>query len=320
MRDALDTPEYQARLQRVPQLELQAPRMEEKHVVDCLGGRTKRSYLAMSEADWKRHSFGGMLDAFAPSFSEDYFDWLDLLDAVSRETLPFIMAELGAGYGRWLVHGANLCRLVGRPLGLLIACEAEPTHYEWMQEHFRDNGYSPSSHRLLEAAVSDTPGSLPFYVGSAASWYGQSIAANRIRYGRPRLPDMGKLLRQLTGQERPMDSVRHVKALTLQDIIADVPRIDLMHVDIQGAEYDVLRSSIDLLNSKVDSIHVGTHSPDVEATRGRDMDALVQELLREAGWRQRTRVRPGETIVRAGRNVTFVDGVQSWENPRRMGS
>jgi len=117
-----------------------------------------------------------------------------------------------------------------------------------------------------------------------------------------------------------MDSVRHVKALTLQDIIADVPRIDLMHVDIQGAEYDVLRSSIDLLNSKVDSIHVGTHSPDVEATRGRDMDALVQELLREAGWRQRTRVRPGETIVRAARNVTFVDGVQSWENPRRMGS
>jgi hypothetical protein len=35
----------------------------------------------------------------------------------------------------------------------IIAVEAEPTHFEWMTMHFRDNGLDPASHTLVHAAV-----------------------------------------------------------------------------------------------------------------------------------------------------------------------
>lgn len=300
------TPEYSSRLERIPQLELAQPRIEGEHVIDCLGGRTNRKYLCMSDEDWARHSFGGMLDAFVPSFSEDYYDWLDLFDAVASSSRPFTMVELGAGYGRWLVHGANLCAMVGRPLGQLMGCEAEPTHFEWMKQHFRDNGQPPESHRLYEAAVAEVAGSLPFYVGAAASWYGQSIAPNLNQYERLRRLNLARLIRRMFRREKPMDVVKMVRAMTLTEIIGDLKSIDFMHIDIQGAEFDVLASSKELLNAKVKSIHVGTHGPGVEATRGRDMDALVNELLSAMGWTQRVRVRPGETRSLHGQDITFV--------------
>jgi FkbM family methyltransferase len=314
----IETPEYRARLERMPQFELAQPRIESGYVIDCLGGRTNRKYISMSDEDWARHSFGGMLDAFAPSFSEDYYDWLDLLDAVAGSSRPFTMVELGAGYGRWLVHGANLCKKLGRSLGLLVGCEAEPTHFDWMKQHLRDNGYSPDLHRLCDVAVAEVAGAVPFYVGAAASWYGQSIATHPMQPRRLRRPNLARMLRRFLGKEKPMDVVKMVRAMSLKEIVGDLESIDFMHVDIQGAEYDVLVSSKDLLDAKVKSIHVGTHSTGVEATRGRDMDALINELFSAMGWSQRIRVRPGEKISLHGQDITFVDGVNSWANTRRF--
>lgn len=311
-----DTPEYKLRLGRMPGLGLDKPRMHGEYVIDCLGGRTKRKYLGMSPEDWARHSFGGVLDAFAPSFSEDYYDWLDLFDAVADSDRPFTMVELGAGYGRWLVHGANLAAKLGRPLGLLVGCEAEPTHYQWMMEHFRDNGYAPEHHRLRECAIAGAAGSVPFYIGAAAKWYGQSIAPSVIRLASRRGLNPGRLLRMLLGKARPMDAIRLVPAATLAEIIGDLGVVDFMHVDIQGAEYDALSVSKDLLNAKVAFVHVGTHAPTVEATRGRDMDALIHGLFQAMGWNRRFSAKPGETIRLHGHDIRFVDGVQSWANPR----
>lgn len=313
---ATETPEYRLRLNRMPQLRLGEPRVDGEYVVDCLGGRTNRGYLGMSPEDWARHSFGGMLDAFAPSYSEDYYDWIDLLDAAGMSDGPFTMVELGAGYGRWLAHGANLCGRVGRPLGLLVGCEAEPTHFQWMKEHLRDNGCPAERCQLYEVAVAEKAGTLPFYVGVPAKWYGQSIAANMVQHGSFRRPDVRRLVRRLLGKQKPMDSVKLVRALPLGDVIGDLSVIDFMHVDIQGAEYDVLSAARRLLEAKIRRIHVGTHSPDVEATRGRDMDALIGDLFASLGWTPRFKVKPGESVDLHGRTIKFVDGVQSWENPR----
>ena len=115
-----------------------------------------------------------------------------------------------------------------------------------------------------------------------------------------------------------MDTVRQVRALSLGDVIGELDSVDFMHVDIQGAEYDVLSAAQDLVNAKVRSIHVGTHSPDVEATRGRDMDALITDLFASLGWTLKFRVRPGEAVTLHGHTITFVDGVHSWENARLL--
>ena len=76
------------------------------------------------------------------------FEWADIMDAVSSAREQFIFFELGAGYGRWAVRAARLLERVN-PLPLtLVAVEAEPTHFEWLREHFRDNGIDSDRHVL----------------------------------------------------------------------------------------------------------------------------------------------------------------------------
>ena len=38
--------------------------------------------------------------------SEDYFEWIDLLEAVEEARGTFAMIEVGAGYGRWIANAA----------------------------------------------------------------------------------------------------------------------------------------------------------------------------------------------------------------------
>ena len=48
-----------------------------------------------------------------PSIDEEYFEWIALLAAISAARGRFCMAELGAGWGRWMASAAVLCRQKG---------------------------------------------------------------------------------------------------------------------------------------------------------------------------------------------------------------
>ena len=297
-------------------LQFAAPYVDKRFVHDWLGGRTRRSFISGAMDQLAKHGFSALTEGFAPSFSEDFYDWIDLLESVADGEDPYVFVELGAGFGRWAVHAANLCRAVGRPVGGLTACEAEPKHFRWMLTHLRDNDIDPGNHRLIEAVVAGSRGTVPFYVGAASSWYGQSIAQNVIDYqSRPRV-GVGSLLRRLLSREKVMERVEMIPAVVMEDVLKDLPTVHFMHVDIQGAEFDVLEHSMDLLGRCVKRIHVATHEPATEATRGRDMDRLVGDLFRAHSWRPRLAIRSGETTKVHGRSITFVDGVQVWSNPR----
>ena len=41
--------------------------------------------------------------------------------------------------------------------------------------------------------------------------------------------------------------------------------VDLIDMDIQGAEADVVEASRDLLDQRVKRVHIGTHGGDIEA-------------------------------------------------------
>ena len=60
---------------------------------------------------------------------------------------------------------------------LLVGVEAEPTHFEWMNEHFADNGLDARRHRLIQAAVAANDGVANFAIGHAEAWYGQAIVS-----------------------------------------------------------------------------------------------------------------------------------------------
>src|SRR5438552_3183474 len=82
---------------------------------------------------------------------------------------------------------------------------------------------------------------LEFAVGNAAAWYGQAIA---------------------DGTWSPSEVAR-VRAVTLGELLGPLDHVDLIHVDVQGAELEILTEAAPLLK-KVARIHIGTHNATVE--------------------------------------------------------
>jgi hypothetical protein len=297
------------------QIDLVQPTLQGKWIIDCFGGRTRRSFLDISKEDMEKHSCASLLEAFAPSYNEDFFDFAELVASILDCEDDFTLVELGSGFGRWLVHGANCCRMLGQPIGALVGIEAEPTHFRWMRQHFLDNSIDPNSHYLFEGVVSDKYGKVPFYTGSPSQWYGQSIAQSVIEFGPPKRPLLHTLA-NFFGRERLMDAFQLIPSYPL-DYLLEIPfLVDFMHVDIQGSEFDVLNPAIFHLNHKVRRIHVATHGPTTAPARGRDMDRLIFDLFSSNGWKLDTRIAPGESMNIDNQNIHFVDGLQFWLNPQ----
>src|SRR4051794_1481598 len=78
------------------------------HVDVCfLGAREDKQFFLENWFDAPR-DFSKTHDQWAvfPAFSEEYFEWIDFLAAATTARKRFVMMELGAGYGRWLMRGA----------------------------------------------------------------------------------------------------------------------------------------------------------------------------------------------------------------------
>src|SRR5207247_1011556 len=124
------------------------------------------------------------------SFGPEYFEWIDLLEAVLEAGDEFCMAELGAGWGRWTVHAFLALRLYygdAIPRYHFVAVEPDPQHFAWMTAHVRRNGLlqGEGTCSLIQAAVGATDGSAPFHVGASAEWYGQMFATAEHPEGPP---------------------------------------------------------------------------------------------------------------------------------------
>jgi len=63
-----------------------------------------------------------------PLFDEEYFEWINLLEAVISASRRFSL--------------------------FLVAVEGEPTHFEWLIENSHDNEVRPEDCGLIHAAVS----------------------------------------------------------------------------------------------------------------------------------------------------------------------
>jgi hypothetical protein len=49
-----------------------------------------------------------------PPFDYEYFEWVDLLQAVKEAENTFTIVEVGAGYGRWSSRAALAARQLGK--------------------------------------------------------------------------------------------------------------------------------------------------------------------------------------------------------------
>jgi hypothetical protein len=148
-----------------------------------------------------------------------------------------------------------------------------------------------------------------FFVGRPDSWYGQAIDENAKPASLS--PSTLRKLRARAFLGRPIKpsaDIIDVPALPLYDVLAPLPPVDLIDMDIQGAEFGVIRRSIGILDDKVKRLHIGTHSTHVE-------DRL-RTLLGGREWILERDYPCGTTQDTPYGPVTFQDGVQSWVNRR----
>jgi FkbM family methyltransferase len=279
-------------------------------VLDLVGARTRIEYFEGLPAQGASPFEQAEVMPAPPEIGEAYFEWIDTLESVLEARGQYVVCELGAGWGRWCVRAVCALRQLNPMPFKCIAAEAEPQHFRWMVQHFADNAIDPADHDLRWAAVAPTAGAVPFAIGDPSRWYGQAIVEHAPpplgMRERRRLAVRGLLGRPPRyGADR---DVVWVPAVTLWDLLTDESRVDLLDVDVQGAEQRILESAASLLDDRVRRIHIGTHSNDIEEG--------LRRLFRSMGWQPQVDYSCHSNVDTPYGTVSFVDGVQSWVNPR----
>lgn len=266
---------------------------------------------------------------------EEVFEWMDIIESIeaarTSEHRHYRFAEFGAGYGRWGVRAYRLAGAAGILDRHLILVEAEPTHLKWLHAHLDDNRVPDADATILPAAITTEVGEALFYVGmpegtpgnSPAAWYGQALTHDYERSMKPTPSARGvwdRLRRTVAGDaasSRVSETTielesgwKATRVLTrrIRDCIPPGLVIDLADFDVQGAELDTIWESIDVCDRQVKMLHIGTHSGEIEVG--------LREILRAHDWVPvRDYGLAGTRLTELG-PIDFVDGVQTWINPR----
>lgn len=280
---------------------------------DFIGSKIRREFWGAAPRD---HAVA--VTAAYPPVDEEYFEWIDLLESVAGARGSYTMVELGAGYGRWAVRAALAVQQYSGIPFHLIAVEAEPFHFGWMRVHFEDNGIDPGGHRLVHAAISGHPGSVPLYIDAPwgrdrpDEWYGQHVVKGGAAFeGVEKALYAGFEVQRLSNGGRSIK----VPGSTLTNLLENVRLVDLIDFDLQGEELDAVSVAIHVLDAKVRRMHIGTHSWDYMP----DVEGGLRELLGGHGWRCLADYPAHRSSSTPWGSVHFEDGVQSWVNPRLDG-
>jgi hypothetical protein len=222
----------------------------------------------------------------------DIAEWgAALLSVVRAKDGCYRIVELGCGWGCWLVNMGAAARARGLDVEL-IGVEGDANHLVNAREVLELNGFAESQFRLNHGIAAPKLGKaiFPKPEQGTAAWGGEAIF----------YPDRKKL-----AAARTDPSVQVLDCLTLEALSED-KIIDLLHIDIQGAETDYVRGNMDSMNRLVRRVLIGTHSRSIEGQ-------LTDHFL-NAGWRMEMD-RPVIAPLRQGKPVTGIDGVQLWANP-----
>ena len=275
--------------------------------MNFLGVWTRVSFFSLYEqlADFSTRRW---VTAGHPIPNEDYFEWITLLEAVSEADESFTMVELGAGWGKWIVNGVAALRVRSHLPYRIVGVEPEPMHFRWMKQHLKDNDVDLGRATLIEAAVAGEDGRVWFHVGEAADWYGQSIAEPPTK-SRDRV-SLERVRGFVRSSEKPTETrtVERVPAVGLNSVLAKLDRVDLVDVDIQGAEASVLEPAATSLDAKVKRVYIATHD--------RENEDRVRAIFRSLGW-DSVYDYPctAESETPWGR-IMFEDGAQVWRNKK----
>jgi FkbM family methyltransferase len=227
-------------------------------------------------------------------------EYVALVDAVDRAAGSFCAVELGAGWGPWLALAGVLCRDKGLRPVTLVGVEGLPSRFALLRKHLALNGL------LDEEKVPGQAGEVRLFQGAVA------VDEKELFFPDAPVTDMGTAA-AASADEKDYRGASHkmikVATYTLPTILDGLERVDFMHFDVQGAEFDLVAANLPLLRQRVGSLMIATHSRVIE---GRLIDLLLGEgweLAREkpcrVNWQAHAPALEGKTVV---------DGCQYWIN------
>lgn len=177
-----------------------------------------------------------------------------------------------------------------------------------MKQHLKDNDVDVGRATLIEAAVAAEGGSVWFHVGEAADWYGQSIAEPPGEESRPGLFERVRGFIRPSGKPAETRTVERVRAVSPGQVLAQLDRVDLIDIDIQGAEASVLEPAASSLDAKVKRAYVATHD--------RENEDRVRAVFRSLGWESVYDYPCAAESETPWGRVMFEDGAQVWRNKK----
>ncbi|MDD5277824.1 MAG: FkbM family methyltransferase [Methylovulum sp.] len=221
----------------------------------------------------------------------DIAEWASCLRSVDLSGERFVMLELGCGWGCWINNLGVAAKSEGKRVKL-YGVEADQQSLHFARLALNDNGITENEF-VLSKGIAGKAGSVALF---------PSISPEKGGGGAAIFSPTNKQLSDATNSGKYV----LMPAVDIGTLIKDEEILDFMHVDIQGAELDLLTEIFDLLCKKVRYIFIGTHSKQIEA-------GLFDLFMGKSEWKLEME-RPAIFTLIDGRPVIKCDGVQAWRN------
>ena len=301
--------DIKALLESVRECEL--PDSGDDYHVDWMGVRTRISMLP-----WAPRELAGTTSTALPipddSYRSEASEYAALALATNRAIDTLCVVEVGAGWAPWVVAGLVVAKRTGLR-GRGIAIEAHLEHAKWAITHAHDNGIEAelitgTPIQIIDALRASTT---EMQVVHAAGW----IKNTYLSFPEAAAEDMGVAVGTTgdTGTDYRGAHLPHidVPAVALNQIFGAINmRIDLLHIDVQGVEFELTSHEAAAIQASAVTMAIGTHS--------RIAEGKLQQFFLERGWGLRidepcTAVFTMTHPTLAG--FTVQDGLQLYENP-----
>ena len=251
------------------------PSHDDVFLVDWAGIRTR-----ITQLPWAPQELAGTTSDRLPIPTDGYRseaeEYAALALSLVNERDEYRVIEVGAGWAPWAVMGTVIATRMGKRVHG-IAVEADGLRSTWARQHAEDNGLDvtfidATSDDVGEALRSDRTS---MTVVRAAAWHERTT----LRFPIIDDSDMGGAVNPsdhptMDNRGAHFDYV-DVATVTLDDLIGD-DIIDLLHIDLQGFELDVILPALELIESRVRFLAVGTHN--------RYVEGMLQHTLLPREW------------------------------------
>jgi len=240
-------------------------------------------------------------------FHAEAIEYVALTDALNRSLGrdSFCAVEIGAGWAPWITAAGVIARRRGIKKISLIGVEASSRRFALMCRHLETNGLRPPG-ATGEDAQHENVFSRLF---SGAIWTHDGV----IWFPESDVADMGAAAstsNDVTDYRGAKSDHKSTPCRKLETLLQDLGAVDFMHIDIQGAELELLLDQIEWVSRNVRTMMIATHS--------RTIEGKLIELLFDHGWQlhreKPCRVDWHKNCSLVGR--TIADGSQYWINEK----